>query len=122
MNFPSAQPDDPDGLPQLSMTVEDVFHIKGRGTVVVGPLTGDGLLSAGYFLECDGQRWPVDAVQPGRQVVLTVTPGTTVGVLMKRGPEASVLRGRTVRFAPNPAPADGRGAGRLMRRLGGRPG
>ncbi len=28
MTFPSAQPDDTDGVPQLTMTVEDVFYIK----------------------------------------------------------------------------------------------
>ena len=55
-------------------------------------------------------------------MVLTVTPGATVGVLMKHGPEADVRRGRTVWFAPDPAPAGGRGPGRLMRKLARRQG
>lgn len=47
MSFPSMQPDDADCLPQQSMTGEDVFCIKGRGTVVVGLLAGNGPLGAG---------------------------------------------------------------------------
>lgn len=83
---------------QLWMTVTDVFHIKDRGTVVTGQLEGQGFLNAGDWLSCDDQRWQVGAIEQFKGGLMTAGPGMTVGVLLRKGPVADVLRGKTVQF------------------------
>jgi elongation factor Tu len=86
--------------PQLWMDVQDIFQIRGRGTVVTGQLRGNGsrALCVGDTLVCDGQRWQVHGVEALRRMLDTAMPGLNIGVLLHGGPDASVLRGRTVQF------------------------
>lgn len=102
--------------PQLWMVVDDVFHIKGRGTVVTGQLDGDGQLRVGDAMLCDdGQRWVVNGIEQFRRQQTTVVPGANVGVLLRAAPALSMLRGSRVWFEPGgaagtdgPVPADAR--------------
>jgi translation elongation factor EF-Tu-like GTPase len=89
--------------PQLWMSIENVFHIKGRGTVVTGRLEGYGLLSVGDTLVCEGQHWPITAIEKFRAVLKTAEPGSNIGVLLRNGPPGSVLAGQTVQFLPSAA-------------------
>lgn len=83
---------------QLWMAVTDIFHIQGRGTVVTGQLEGQGLLNVGDWLHCDGQRWKVSAIEQFRATLPTAGPGMNVGILLRKGPAADVLTGKTVQF------------------------
>ena len=88
-----------DAVPaQLWMTVTDIFHIQGRGTVVTGQLEGQGFLNVGDWLLCDGQRWQVGAIEQFRGGLMTAGPGMNVGLMLRKGPTADVLRGKTVQF------------------------
>jgi elongation factor Tu len=86
--------------PQLWMTVEDVFSIKGRGTVLTGQLQGDGQLSAGDALLCDGERWDVSGIEQFGRVVKAAAPGADVGVLLRNAPAPAMLRGKMIWFEP----------------------
>jgi translation elongation factor EF-Tu-like GTPase len=101
-------PGDPTG-PDLWMTISDVFHIPGRGTVVTGRLEGNVPLNIGDALVCEGASWQVSGIEKFRVVLTTAEPGSNIGVLIKNGPPGDVLRDRTVtfergtsRFAPRP--------------------
>jgi elongation factor Tu len=92
----------PDGSngPGLWMTISDVFHIPGRGTVVTGQLEGDGTLNVGDSLVCDGASWAVSSIEQFRTVLTTAEPGADIGILLRKGPPGDVLRERTVTFEP----------------------
>jgi translation elongation factor EF-Tu-like GTPase len=97
MTIPPPEPVEP----QLWMTAENIFYIKGRGTVVTGQLEGSGLLARGDELVCDGLHWPVAGIERVREVLGTAGPGMHVGVLLRNGPPAEVLRGKKLAFVPN---------------------
>jgi translation elongation factor EF-Tu-like GTPase len=84
------------------MNVGDVFHIKGRGTVVTGLLEGNGDLRVGDALVCEGQHWPVSAIEAFRATLQVAEPGLNIGVMLRTGPPGDVLRGRLVQFVPGP--------------------
>ncbi len=86
--------------PQLWMDVADVFHILGRGWVLTGQLQGSEFLTAGDTLVCDGQRWRVRAIEQFRVILQSAAPGANIGVLLKGGPPADMLRGRTAEVQP----------------------
>jgi translation elongation factor EF-Tu-like GTPase len=90
--------------PETWMTVSDVFHIRGRGTVVTGQLQGRAPLSIGDAMLCDGARWPVASIEQFRAVLTTAMPGAQIGVLIAASPGRDALRGRTVTFEPGGAP------------------
>jgi len=103
----------------LWMHVSDVFHIKGRGTVVTGRLDGAGLLSTGDSLVCDGQRWPVSGIEQFRAILKTAEPGSSIGVLVRGESAVDVLlRGKLVQFVPGAGPAAAGPRKRLRRRRG----
>ncbi len=81
--------------PRLWMTVIDVFHIQGRGTVISGRLEGLGLLNVGDWMQCDGQRWQVAGISQLHQQLTTAGPGPNIGVILKKGPAPDDLRGKT---------------------------
>lgn len=87
-------------FPGLWMNVEDVFHIRGRGTIITGLLQGHGQISAGDLATCDGQSWKVDGIEQFRQQLPTAQAGLRVGVLLRSAPPADALRGRLVQFGP----------------------
>jgi translation elongation factor EF-Tu-like GTPase len=92
-----SSPADPHG-PALWMRVEDVFHIRGRGTVVTGKLDGAGELRVGDTLHCDGASWKVSGVEQFRKSLQVAQPGAIIGVLLGNGPPGDMLRGRVVGF------------------------
>ncbi len=91
------------GEPALWMIVDDVFHIKGRGTVITGQLQGDGQLSLGDTLFCDGQNWQVSGIEQFRSMLPSASPGSRIGVLVRGGLPAGMLRGRMVQFGSGAA-------------------
>jgi translation elongation factor EF-Tu-like GTPase len=93
-------PADPAGSANLWMTISDVFHITGRGTVVIGQLRGNVPLNVGDTLVCDGGRWKVSGIEQFRVMLTTAEPGSNIGVLLKKGPGGDVLMDRTVTFEP----------------------
>ena len=95
--------------PQAWMMIEDVFHIKGRGTVVTGQLQGSVPVSIGDTLFCEGQRWPVSGIEQFRKVLSTVDPGSHVGILLSKAPAAAALRGRMAMFETKAAARSGSG-------------
>ena len=80
------------------MVVSDVFHIKGRGTVITGQLEGDGLLSVGDSAVCEGMRWKVSKIEMFRAELITAEPGQNIGVLLKTDAPRDMLRNRLVQF------------------------
>lgn len=90
-----------DARPGVWMGVSDVFHIKGRGTVITGQLEGTGLLGVGDIAVCDGMRWQVTAIEMFRAELMTAEPGQNVGILLRDGPPRDVLHNRIVQFEPN---------------------
>lgn len=104
--------------PQLWMTAVDVFHIKGRGTVVTGQLEGQGWLNVGDTLVCERDRWPVSAIEQFRGASAEAGPGANVGVLLRTGPPADVLRGKIVQFLPTSALSTAQPPRGLARKLG----
>jgi len=69
------------------MTVQDVFTIRGRGTVITGQIDS-GSLKVGdeiYLSRANGYRWPVvvAGLEMIRKQVREVQAGDNVGVLLR---------------------------------------
>jgi translation elongation factor EF-Tu-like GTPase len=90
-------PSDSDG-PTLWMRVEDIFHIRGRGTVLTGKLDGSGELRVGDSMHCDGVSWRVSGVEQFSKSLPVAQPGANIGVLLTKGPPSDRLRGCVVGF------------------------
>lgn len=84
-------------MSELWMSVSDVFHIKGRGTVLTGRLEGEGQLNVGDVAMCEGMSWPVTAIEKFRDTLMTADPGMDIGVLLRHGPPG-MLRNTRVYF------------------------
>lgn len=82
------------------MIVQDVFHIRARGTVITGQLQGNGQLNLGETVSCDGLSWQVTGIEQFRASLTSALPGASIGVMLAGGPPGDVLRGRTVHFGP----------------------
>ena len=93
-------------MSELWMTVSDVFHIKGRGTVLTGRLEGQGQLNVGDVAMCDGMSWQVTAIEKFRATLMTADPGMDIGVLLRHGPP-SMLRDTRVYFQSETDPGMG---------------
>lgn len=88
--------------PQLSMTPDGIFPVPGRGTVLTGQLQGQGWLNVGDDLVCEGEHWPVSAIEmDGSGPLKTAEPGAHIGVLLRSCNTPDLLRGKTVQFVPN---------------------
>lgn len=72
--------------PAFRMTVQDVFFIKGRGTVVTGQVES-GTLTVGDEIQIQGKSSSRTTVVTGiemfRKVLTQVKAGDNVGVLLK---------------------------------------
>ena len=86
------------GGPALWMRVEDIFHIRGRGTVLTGRLDGVGELRVGDTMHCDGVSWRVAGVEQFAKSLPVAQPGANIGVLLSNGPPGDRLRGCVVAF------------------------
>jgi len=82
------------------MRIEDVFHMRGRGTVVTGRLEGDGELNVGDTMHCDGVSWYISGIEQFRKSLSNASPGANVGLLLGNGPPGDMLRGCVVGFGP----------------------
>lgn len=87
-------------LAPLTMTVQDAFRIKGRGTVLTGRLQGNGELHVGDTLLCGGRHWQVTGIEQFRLELTTAQPGSNIGVFIADERAADKLRGWTVQFEP----------------------
>lgn len=72
--------------PSFRMTVEDVFSIKGRGTVVTGKIES-GTLTVGDEIRLTHQgadrKTVVSGIEMFRKVITQAQVGDNVGVLLK---------------------------------------
>ncbi len=82
--------------PTFRMTVQDVFSIKGRGTVVTGQIES-GILAVGDEIRIQGKHSSKTAVVTGvemfRKVVKQAQAGDNVGVLLRDVSKQDVERG-----------------------------
>jgi len=82
--------------PAFRMTVEDIFSIKGRGTVVTGRIES-GIVAVGDDIRIQGQSTSrttvVSGIEVFRKVVTRAGAGDTVGVLLKDIGKEDVRRG-----------------------------
>ena len=97
MTFMTFSPfDSPDS--GLWMRVEDVFHIKGRGTVLTGRLDGTGELREGDMAACDGYASQVTRIEQFRAMVPVASPGASIGIMLRDNPPTDLIRGQTLQF------------------------
>lgn len=93
---------------EMSMRVENVFTIKGRGTVLAGRLEGEGSLWEGDFVILSRGEFPVRGVQSIAKERRRVGPGQ-VGVLVGPKFDPDGVSGETVRFRRGVDRQPGRG-------------
>ena len=84
----------------LWMNVTDVFHIRGRGTVLTGKLDGQGQLNVGDYAVCEAGTWQVIKIEAFRAELETAAPGMNIGILLGSGPPTDKLRTTSVYFQP----------------------
>ena len=82
--------------PFFRMTVEDVFSIKGRGTVVTGKIEA-GTLRVGDEVAINGKngekRTVVTGIEAFRKTLSQANAGDTVGILLRDIMKQDVQRG-----------------------------
>jgi translation elongation factor EF-Tu-like GTPase len=66
----------------FQLIVSDVFHIRGRGTVVTGKTEGDTLAVGDRVQINGGPAVKVDAIEMFRKQLQEVQPGMEVGLLL----------------------------------------
>lgn len=100
---PNSFPERPqDGLPvgSFGLTIEDVFSITGRGTVVTGRIqTGTVTVGEQVLISRAGQplaQVEVTGVEMFRKIVRTATSGDIVGLLLRGVKRDQVARGDVV--------------------------
>jgi elongation factor Tu len=78
------------------MTVDDVFYIRGRGTVVTGKVEG-GVVRVGDEVRVGG-RGPmrVDGVEAFRKVLEQAEPGMNIGLLLTKLDRSEVQAGDVI--------------------------
>ena len=85
--------------PFLRLTVEDVFEIKGRGTVATGRID-QGALQVGDEVSIQGpsgvRRTVVTGIEMFRRVLQRAKAGDQVGVLLRDVGKADVQRGDVI--------------------------
>ena len=82
--------------PSFRMTVEDVFSIKGRGTVVTGKIES-GTVKVGDEIVIQGKSGEVKTTVTGiemfRKAMSQASAGDNVGLLLKNIAKPDVQRG-----------------------------
>jgi elongation factor Tu len=97
---PGAAPDLATG--EFAFTVEDVFHIKGRGTVATGVVTGSpiGVGQAVVVTTPDGHlTLSVSGLETFRRQIESAAPGTNVGILLRGVGAETIKPGAIMRIA-----------------------
>jgi hypothetical protein len=94
------------------MTVDDVFSIRGRGTVVTGQIE-DGSLKVGDEIRINGERRvKIDGIEAFRKTLKEANAGDNVGVLLHELGRDDIKRGDVLTGAgdvaavPDAIPAD----------------
>ena len=77
------------------MAVEDVFHIFGRGTVIVGTIQS-GTVSVGESVTANGKVYVVAALEIFKKLINTASRGMVVGMLLKDAVKKDFKRGDLV--------------------------
>jgi elongation factor Tu len=81
------------------MTIEDVFSIKGRGTVVTGKIEA-GSLRVGDEVAINGKngekRTVVAGIEAFRKILSEANAGDTVGILLRDILKHDVQRGDVI--------------------------
>ncbi len=84
------------GDPEFRMAIEDIFFIRGRGTIVTGVIS-QGTLSVGDFLTlngCEGENQiEVAGIEIFRRRTHTAHAGERVGVVLRGISKDEVSRG-----------------------------
>jgi elongation factor Tu len=78
------------------MTVDGVFAIRGRGTVVAGVVEEGTVLTGDQVSIGDGFSVRVDGIEVSRQVAAQADAGEKAGLLFTDLDKASVMRGQVV--------------------------
>ena len=82
--------------PQFRMFVQDVFHVRGRGTVVTGSVD-HGALAVGDVVELRGPGYArmveIAAIERYRRPVDQAVAGELVGLVLKEIGKDEVQRG-----------------------------
>ena len=93
--------------PLLRLTVEDVFEIRGRGTVVTGNIER-GAVQVGDEVDVSGpsgvRRATVAGVEKSRKVLDRAEAGDSVGLLLRGLGKADVHRGDVIAAPGAPPP------------------
>jgi translation elongation factor EF-Tu-like GTPase len=77
----------------FEMIIDDVFTIKGRGTIVTGKIKS-GAVSVGDVIYANGAVIEVAGVEEFRKKLQSATVGQDVGLLVRMGSTAeSLMRG-----------------------------
>ena len=89
--------------PMFRMTIDDVFFIRGRGSVVTGRIA-DGTLRVGDEVMIDG-KGPVrvDGIEAFRKVLEQAQAGDNVGLLFKKLAKNELTRGAVITAAGDPS-------------------
>ena len=94
------------GYPEFEMTVDDVFSISGRGTVVTGTVSrgriakGDPVLVQG---RAGTQTAFIDGIEAFRKLLNHAEAGDTVGILLRDLSREQVRTGDVLRGTASPA-------------------
>ena len=83
------------------MTIQDVFSITGRGTVVTGKISSGSFTTSSNaeILRADGSRISVkiDGIEMFRKILNTASEGDNVGILLEKISRNDVSTGDTLR-------------------------
>ena len=97
---PGSRPQDTLPVGSFGLTVEDVFSITGRGTVVTGRvLTGTASVGEQVLISRAGQplvQVEVTGIEMFRKTVDLAKPGDNVGLLLRGLQRDQVLKGDVV--------------------------
>jgi translation elongation factor EF-Tu-like GTPase len=75
------------------MVVEDVFAIRGRGTVATGRVESGELRVGDVVRLNDGESLKVDGIEAFRKILDSAGPGDNIGVLFRKLDRSRISRG-----------------------------
>jgi elongation factor Tu len=78
------------------MTVEDVFFIKGRGTVATGKVEAGSVRVGDQLTVDDGRTLTVDGIEAFRKILDEAHEGDNIGLLFKKLERDDLARGRVL--------------------------
>ena len=98
--FPGSRPQDVVAPGMFGMTIEDVFSITGRGTVVTGRvLSGSAAVGDQVLISRAGQvvlQSQIDGIEMFRKTTTVANAGDNVGLLLRGVGKDQVVRGDVI--------------------------